>query len=125
MHVDNCPIKSRVWKGKPYANFIDDCLGCDYCISTHIENHILCSGRLRIATLEDFSIPEEKRIKDSDDLIDTLKENAFMAGNCPNCGHELVQRKSQLGPFIGCSNYPHCRFMATIDPKTGAMKMKC
>lgn len=24
MHVDNCPIKSRVWRGQPYANFIDD-----------------------------------------------------------------------------------------------------
>lgn len=29
LHVDGCPIHSRVWKGKPYANFIDDCLGCN------------------------------------------------------------------------------------------------
>ncbi|MCG3176685.1 MAG: hypothetical protein MOGMAGMI_01643 [Candidatus Omnitrophica bacterium] len=26
-HIDYCPIRIRVWQGKPYANFIDDCIG--------------------------------------------------------------------------------------------------
>lgn len=28
MHVDYCPIGMREYKGKPYANFIDDCTSC-------------------------------------------------------------------------------------------------
>lgn len=123
-HVDNCPIKRRQWKGKPYANFIDDCLYCEYCISFEYEDGMLCSGRKRISEIKDFNIPEEQRIKESDDMIDTLKENAFYAGNCPNCGGKLVERQSTYGKFWGCRNYPHCRFTASVDQRTGELKMK-
>lgn len=124
LHVDNCPIKSRVWRGKPYANFIDDCLYCQYCISTTHEDELLCSGRLRVASIEDFSIPETQRIKSSNDQLEDMKENAFAAGNCPYCGGKLVERQSQYGTFWGCKNYPHCRFTASADPNTGELIMK-
>lgn len=29
IHVDGCPRAARVWRGKPYANVIDDCAHCD------------------------------------------------------------------------------------------------
>ena len=29
---------------------------------------------------------------------------------CPKCGSELVERQSKRGRFIGCSNYPKCKF---------------
>lgn len=125
VHVDYCPIEFRVWRGKPYANFIDDCLYCEYCISSmEKEDEMLCSGRRRIATIKDFEIPEDQRIKESNDRINDYKENAFAAGNCPNCGSKLVERKSRYGIFWGCSNYPHCRFIASPDPQTGEIKMK-
>ncbi|MGD9791592.1 MAG: competence protein CoiA family protein [Phycisphaerales bacterium] len=30
LHVDGCPIRSRVYRGKPYANVIDDCTCCPH-----------------------------------------------------------------------------------------------
>lgn len=124
MHIDNCPIKARLWRGKPYANYIDDCSYCEYCISFSDEDELLCSGRLRISNIKDFDIPEEQRIKDSNNLLEDLKENAFAAGNCPNCGGKLVERNSKYGFFWGCSNYPHCRFTVSPDPDTGELKMR-
>ena len=53
-HVDHCPVKSRIWRGKAYANLLEDCLSCEFCISTDYDEGMLCSGRLRIATLEDI-----------------------------------------------------------------------
>lgn len=53
-HVDNCPIKKRVWKQKSYANFHNDCLYCDYHIGMTKDGGILCSGRERVAHLCDF-----------------------------------------------------------------------
>ena len=36
---------------------------------------------------------------------------------CPECGHELVRRKSRYGTtFVGCSNYPKCRYIKK-EPK--------
>lgn len=57
-HVDGCPIGSRVYRGKPYANVIDDCLSCEYCL--HIEDgetgirNIHCSGSSGIKELADL-----------------------------------------------------------------------
>ena len=48
LHVDECPIRSRVWNGKPYANVIDDCSYCSY--NKGIEHEydesvaVVCSG---------------------------------------------------------------------------------
>ncbi|MDE5848840.1 MAG: NERD domain-containing protein [Muribaculaceae bacterium] len=36
-------------------------------------------------------------------------------GKCPRCGGELTVRKSDKGEFVGCSNYPKCRFTCSID----------
>jgi ssDNA-binding Zn-finger/Zn-ribbon topoisomerase 1 len=124
MQVDHCPIQSRVWRGKPYANFIDDCLYCEYCISSSYEGDLLCSGRRRISSIKDFKVPEEQRIKDSDEKMERLKENAFAAGKCPYCGGKLVERQGKYGDFWGCNNYPHCRFVATVDSQTGEIIMK-
>ena len=30
---------------------------------------------------------------------------------CPKCGNELIQRKGKYGKFIGCSNYPKCKYI--------------
>lgn len=30
LHVDDCPIRAREWRGKHYANVMDDCTGCPY-----------------------------------------------------------------------------------------------
>ena len=29
---------------------------------------------------------------------------------CPNCGSKLVVRKGKYGDFVGCSNYPNCKY---------------
>lgn len=31
-------------------------------------------------------------------------------GKCPKCGGNLVERKGRYGSFLGCSNYPRCKF---------------
>ena len=32
-------------------------------------------------------------------------------GICPRCGGNLVERHGRYGTFIGCSNYPRCKFI--------------
>lgn len=33
---------------------------------------------------------------------------------CPKCGGKLIARNGQYGPFLGCSNYPRCKFIKKI-----------
>ena len=39
-------------------------------------------------------------------------KNELMIANyrCPKCGANLVERNGKFGKFLGCSNYPRCRF---------------
>lgn len=122
LHVDYCPIKSRVWKGKPYANFTDDCNMCDYFIDYRkyknrmTENgEILCSGKLRIGDVKDFDIPLEKRIQEYDEKREEEKYDLISQGICPQCGCNLKIRNGRYGEFFGCSNYPHCQFTFSYD----------
>lgn len=57
--------------------------------------------------------PECKYIKSN-----KTKEEPEPTGElCPECGHELVRRKSRFGTtFVGCSNYPKCRYIKK-EPK--------
>jgi hypothetical protein len=34
---------------------------------------------------------------------------------CPECGGLLKQRKGKYGPFLGCANYPECRFTRPLS----------
>lgn len=100
LHVDGCPIGIRNRKGKNYANFVDDCTGCEYCFSYAHEGYILCSGRERIATKKDFLISKEERISNSNSL-------PLLARKCPYCNVQLVSKKIGDDQGWGC---PHCPF---------------
>ena len=45
-------------------------------------------------------------------LASDLKEEK----TCPECGSPMVIRRSRFGKlFYGCSSYPHCRGIISID----------
>lgn len=123
LQVDGCPITARSWHGKPYANFTDDCLSCEYCIAHSFEGDMLCSGRQRISSIQDFDTPEDIRIKKSTASLTAQRYDLLSKGVCPNCGGQLVSRVGKHGNFLGCSNYPHCRFTASVDESTGEITM--
>ena len=44
-HVDDCPLQARVWKGRSYANVVDDCIGCEHALDIGPNmNSVTCSG---------------------------------------------------------------------------------
>lgn len=49
------------------------------------------------------------------DIKKIKKENArkIQEGICPRCGGKLVEREGKYGKFLGCSNFPKCRFVVS------------
>ena len=43
-----------------------------------------------------------------------LKEHLAKSGICPRCRGFLVERRGRNGMFLGCSNYPKCRFVKNL-----------
>jgi len=62
-HVDYCPNNERIWKGKSYANVMDDCICCEFCVARETdesyenenqEEYIYCLGKRNIKTYEQY-----------------------------------------------------------------------
>ena len=59
-----------------------------------------------------YLIPMLADIKKGYETIEGIKPAAIPTGEkCPKCDHELVKRKGKYGDFIGCSNYPKCKYI--------------
>lgn len=80
---------------------------CKFCGKIAIEKEFTTYGgigTINIGTcydcrsLDKCSIPVETKKRDSN------------PGSCPECGSYLINKMGRFGLFIGCSNYPFCKF---------------
>jgi len=78
--------------------------------------------------LTDFYVDFMKLMEDANERM-YEDEKEFADGNCPICGAPLVVKKGKNGTFIGCSNYPTCRYVKKEEKKpqvyTGEMCPVC
>ena len=44
---------------------------------------------------------------------------------CPECGSDLVERKSRYGTFVACSNYPKCKYVKKEKKEVEYVGRKC
>ena len=104
-HVMECPLMLRIYNGEAYANFIDDCMSCDFCIRHNSDNGgMLCSGAKQLSLISDLDICEEDRVKKY--LIEFERKTKLLEEKkCPFCGEALVVKNSYNGWFWGCPNY--------------------
>ena len=46
------------------------------------------------------------------------KKSKFKRKICPECGEKLVERIGTRGRFLGCQNYPKCKYASWKKPET-------
>ncbi len=61
----------------------------------------------RFVAYEILVILKNKAKNKIDKKIASIKTKG---GVCPKCGGELIMREGKYGSFIGCSNFPKCRY---------------
>lgn len=49
--------------------------------------------------------------------MDVEKHKVMTGKPCPKCGNELIERKSKFGYFNGCSGFPKCRYVESVENK--------
>lgn len=69
--------------------------------------NLLLSGNLNTAAVkkEHINVVTNKKAE---------FEKATVGEKCPKCGGTLVERHGKYGSFLGCSNFPKCRFSKQI-----------
>ncbi len=80
----------------------------------------------RVEVLKKFYGPFEKAVEAAGATMQRQHiEPEKIGEKCPECGGDLVIKEGRYGRFIGCSNYPTCRYTRPIVEDTGVKCPKC
>ena len=76
--------------------------------------------------ISDFYAVFETFLKKSDgDSEDYKIKDEVLDEKCPQCGKNLVIKKTKFGRFIGCSGFPDCNYIKKEVKDTGVKCPKC
>ncbi len=95
-------IKDKTTK----LEILDDCI-------KNYHKEVLKYGLSEMANkIKEANIIKEKNIPLADKKVDNKKR--VIDNKCPKCGSKLVKRNGKYGDFLGCSNYPECKYTREI-----------
>ena len=105
----------------------------DYGFTARMEDELddIANGkRTRLAVLNAFWAafePQLQRAQAEMPRVEVQREPPQPTGEkCPQCGGDLVRRQGRYGPFVGCANFPKCRYVQRQAPqKTGRQCPQC
>jgi len=88
---------------------------------------LIASGKREwVPVLHDFYEPFSATLAQAREKMPTIQMGNEPTGElCPQCGHPLIYKYGRFGKFIGCSNFPECRYHQSILIKTGAKCPEC
>ncbi len=105
------------------VEYFPDILSVDFTARMEDELDEIAEGKKAWApVIAEFYGPFEKELEKADAAlpkIDLKKEVERVGRACPDCGHDLLYRDGRYGRFIGCSNFPKCRYTEQILNKIG------
>ena len=70
----------------------------------------------RVKLLTDFWDEFQKYYDSAQEHMEKLQPKVVEGRVCPKCGKPLVYRKGKYGEFIGCSDYPNCKYIEKDQP---------
>lgn len=97
--------------GMRLSEFLDkefnDVISIQYTSEMEKDLDLIAEGKLNdVEFLTNFHNNLEKQA----DKVESSSSNKV----CPQCGGTLVRRKGPYGYFLGCSNYPECKYLERI-----------
>jgi DNA topoisomerase-1 len=69
-----------------------------------------------------YTKPLEQREKTEEEKA---YEKQFEGKKCEKCGKEMIIKASRYGSFLGCSGYPECKNIVSMEKGTGVKCPKC
>ena len=88
---------------------------CEFCGKIALESKFSSYGgmnhnNLGICSECQKNNPEAKIVI----MPEPVKKAKIEINKCPDCGGDLKEKMGKFGRFLGCSNYPNCRYIRSI-----------
>ncbi len=104
------------------VEYFPNILSVDFTARMEDELDEIAEGKPWVPVISGFYDRFERNLSVADAAlpkVEIKKEPEFVGQKCPECGNELVYREGRYGRFIGCSNFPTCRYTEQILVKIG------
>ena len=103
--------------------FFKDIINVDYTKEMEDDLDKIADGKLESVKLLDRFYQEfEPKVEDA--FKEMKKTEPEETGEkCPNCGCNLVIKRSKYGKFVACSNYPECIYIKNDKPERQAVEI--
>jgi len=110
------------------VQYFPDVLSVDFTARLEDELDEIAEGKAWVPVIDQFYQKFAGDLAVADEALpklDLKKEPEFVGRDCPLSGHPLVYRQGRFGRFIGCSNFPGCRYTEQILVKVGVTCPTC
>jgi len=95
--------------------FFKDLINVKYTADMESELDEIADGnKIWYGLLDRFYKDFEPKVKNAFDHMEK-KEDELVGEDCPNCASPLVYKLGRFGKFIGCSNYPECKYIKKVE----------
>lgn len=122
------PTESGILTSDKLTQFFNDIINVEYTAQMEKELDNIAEGD------DDYFDAIDHFIKKFQPLLDEANDKMEVIApkktgeKCPECGHDLVERKGRYGTFVACENYPECKYIKKekVEPEfTGENCPKC
>ena len=122
------PTESGILTNDKLGEFFSDIINVEYTANMERDLDEIALGNEKYeVALQSFDNKFEPLLEKAYDNMETIE--AKKTGElCPECEHDLVERKGRYGTFVACSNFPSCRFIKKDEievEETGEDCPKC
>ncbi len=122
------PTETGVLTNDKLQEFFDAIINVEYTAQMEHQLDEIADGKeTYVHALRVFDDEFEPLLQKAYDGMEKLE--AKKTGEvCPECGHDLVERKGRYGTFVACSNYPECKYVKKEEVKldyTGEVCPNC
>ncbi len=110
------------------VEYFPDVVSTDFTATMEDSLDDITQGTPWVPIIDEFYSEFSKELETADAALpklDLKKEPEPVGRDCPLTGHPLVYREGRYGRFIGCSDFPRCRYSEQILVKVGVTCPKC
>jgi DNA topoisomerase-1 len=121
-----CPTEIGFTVNDMLVEYFGDVVDVKFTAWMEDELDEIADGRKEwVPVIREFYEPFQKDIEHADANIEKVDLVEQFGEPCPTCGKPLLIRYGRYGKFIGCSDFPNCRYTAPFLVKVGVKCPQC
>ncbi|WP_302133082.1 type I DNA topoisomerase [Thomasclavelia spiroformis] len=105
------PTETGILTSDRLTQYFNDIINVEYTAKMEHElDEIAESEDDYVSALQSFMDVFQPLLDDAYDKMEVVAPKKT-GEKCPECGHDLVERRGRYGLFVACENYPECKYI--------------